>query len=252
MNSSSTFMDNDHGPFLDPRPPNMQNKRSLTNKHNKEKLNNQKGYSIAHPPLLTELDAFLKQNLALIDDRDDVTSSDWLSMKRLKIYREAFARFIEEFNIYKPFLLTVKHEYESALDFISNEARVVLPMKTELVAKERDFHQKLLQKDQICTDQILTIKTEKETLQKQLEAKDKELRYYKAQIDILKATNERVQSETLDVKSSCVTLTNALTRIEDEKKKISGKDSSRLGEMTTLKVALQKANNDIDRWVVKI
>ena len=68
---------------------------------------------------MREIEEFLVHNLNPIST-DDTLTEDWLSNKRLRVYREAFQRFIDEFNIYKPFLNEVKYEYEATLDFLAS------------------------------------------------------------------------------------------------------------------------------------
>ena len=52
-----------------------------------------------------------------------------------------------------------------------------------------------------------------------------------------------------EVKVSCITLTNALNRLEEEKKKLAGRDGAKQTEIMTLKVSLQKANSDLERLI---
>ena len=72
----------------------------------------------SRPPLLKDIEDFLAQNLPPIAIAESL-SEDWLSNKRLRVYRDAFQLFIDEFNIYKPFLNAVKYEYDATLDFLS-------------------------------------------------------------------------------------------------------------------------------------
>jgi hypothetical protein len=234
---------------VDPKPPSST--KRTTGSFKQHKVENQRLYNMTNPPLLTELENFLQTNLSELKLTDSTATTnetaDWLSMKKLKIYRDAFGRFIEEFNIYKPFLLSVKHEYENALDYISNEARNTLPLKTELIARERECNQKIIQKELECNEQIRLLTQERDSMKLLLQTKEKELKYCLAQIDVIKMTASKSEKESSDIKGSCVTLTSALTRIEDEKKKLTIKDNARQSEILTLKITLQKANNDLER-----
>lgn len=73
------------------------------------------------------------------------------------------------------------------------------------------------------------------------------LRLCTCQINILKANAGKTDTDIADVKLSCITLTNALNRLEDDKKKLSVKDGAKQAEILTLKVSLQKANSDLER-----
>ena len=66
----------------------------------------------------------------------------------------------------------------------------------------------------------------------------------------MKAVASKSDSDIADVKLSCVTLTNALQRLEDENKKLLARDSAKQTEVLTLKVSLGKANSDLERFVL--
>lgn len=53
--------------------------------------------------------------------------------------------------------------------------------------------------------------------------------------------------EIVEARQSCVTLTNALTRLDEEKKRLTARDNQKQSEILSLKVALSKTNNDLDR-----
>jgi hypothetical protein len=96
-----------------PRPPSA-SKRSMA-----ASMNSPRSYVPSRPPLLKDIEDFLSKKLGDISPGEPM-SEDWLSNKRLRVYREAFQMYIDEFNIYKPFLNAVKYEYESTLDFFSS------------------------------------------------------------------------------------------------------------------------------------
>ena len=169
-------------------------------------------------------------------------------MKRLSIYRAAFARFIDEFNIYKPFLVAVKHEYEAALDHYSNNTRNNLNIRSELITKEREFSQKLAQKDQECATKIAECEHQKHLMDTILQQKDRELERLQKQIDEMTQQASAVERETAEVKNSCLTLTNALLRLEEEKKMIVSRENAKQSDFLSLKIALQKSNNDLERY----
>ena len=101
-----------------PQPP-----LSLRSSKGINKISSPRTYVPSRPPLLHQIEEFLQQNLEklALEDTTSITpqTEDWLANKRLKIYRDAFSLYINEFNIYKPFLLAVKHEYETVLDYFS-------------------------------------------------------------------------------------------------------------------------------------
>jgi chromosome segregation ATPase len=54
-------------------------------------------------------------------------------------------------------------------------------------------------------------------------------------------------NEILEARQSCVTLTNALSRLDEEKKRLVARETQKQAEIMTLKIALGKTNNDLDR-----
>ena len=68
----------------------------------------------SQPKLLQELDQFITSELNVLGI--DCGSSSEPNAARLQVYREAFRHFMEEFKTYKPFLSSVKNEYDSVLD----------------------------------------------------------------------------------------------------------------------------------------
>jgi hypothetical protein len=63
----------------------------------------------------------------------------------------------------------------------------------------------------------------------------------------LKVNAGKTDTDIADVKNSCITLTSALNRLEEDKKKLTSKDGSKQAEILALKVSLQKANSDLER-----
>lgn len=74
-------------------------------------------YVPSRPQLLKQIEDYLHQNLSNLTPDDLLLTEEWLGNKKLQIYREAFQMYINDSNVYKPFLMDVKHEYEVILDF---------------------------------------------------------------------------------------------------------------------------------------
>lgn len=164
-----------------PRPPSA-SKRSIA-----ATVNSPRSYVPSRPPLLRDIEEFLAKKLTDISTEEPMTE-DWLSNKRLRVYREAFQLYIDEFNIYKPFLNAVKYEYECTLDFFSSRynqcgisvflnssfrSRNFVALKTDLVSKERENIQKLKAKDAAHENIIRELQAEKAALERQIVERDR-------------------------------------------------------------------------------
>lgn len=82
----------------------------------------------AKPRLLRELEHFLESELALLGETGRNPTS-----ARLQVYRQAFQYFMEEFRTYKPFLSTVKAEYDALLDQFARRLHYIPPPKSQIV-----------------------------------------------------------------------------------------------------------------------
>jgi hypothetical protein len=100
---------------LEPQPPST----LRSSKGTGHVISSPRTYVPSRPVLLRQIDEYLHEKLSSLSTEDQAFTEDWLGNQRLKAYREAFQMYIDESNIYKPFLLALKHEYEVVLDFFS-------------------------------------------------------------------------------------------------------------------------------------
>jgi hypothetical protein len=100
---------------LEPQPPSTLRSSKVTT----HLVSSPRTYVSSRPALLRQIDEYLHEKLSALSADDQAFTEDWLGNQRLKAYREAFQMYIDESNIYKPFLLALKHEYEVLLDFFS-------------------------------------------------------------------------------------------------------------------------------------
>jgi len=246
------------GNDVSPRPPSTSKRSSSASmKQKMPKFSSGRSYNIARPPLLLELEELIASQLSELEQErmptpDEPQTDDWLSMGRLKIYKDAFQRFIEEFNIYKPILSAIKFEYESAFDYFSSKARNHMSTKTEFVTYERQHSQKMAQKEQQHAAIVEALEAKNAEVEKKLAQKTKELQIANAEVDILKLASAKAEAVADEIKSSCITLTNALKRNEQEKKELADAESGRLNEILALKVAFHKSSSELERLRLQV
>lgn len=114
LNNEENLLTNNLNDLIEPQPPS-----TLRSSKGMNKISSPRTYVPSRPVLLRQIEEYLHNNLDNLIIDENIQTEDWLANKRLKIYRDAFQMYIDEFNIYKPFLLSVKHEYETMLDFFS-------------------------------------------------------------------------------------------------------------------------------------
>jgi chromosome segregation ATPase len=242
---------------ISPRPPTVSKRSSSAAMKKMPKFSTGRQYNISRPPLLVELEEFIASQLNELKRENEMTgeepqTDDWLSMSRLRIYKEAFQRFIEEFNIYKPILTAIKYEYETAFDYFSSKARNHLSTKTEFVTYERQHSQKMAQKDQQHAAVVAALEAKNAEMEEKLAKKAKELQIANAEVDILKIASAKAEAVADEVKQSCITLTNALKRNEIEKKQLVDAESVHTNEILALKVAFHKSSSELERLRLQV
>ena len=155
-----------------PKPPD--NPKSSLNAHLIAQVKNFKPYKSTRPALLDELNAMLDAKL----NKDAMTEE--ARMHNFQVYREAFQRFIEEFNIYKQFLTTIKHEYDAHIEKFAYEIRTVTSLRTELATKEQEYSMILKNIERSEEAKVQDIENDKLTLQKEFKDQTKGLKKLEA------------------------------------------------------------------------
>eukprot|EP00596_Hydrurales_sp_CCMP1899_P011017 CAMPEP_0119045208 /NCGR_PEP_ID=MMETSP1177-20130426/38036_1 /TAXON_ID=2985 /ORGANISM="Ochromonas sp, Strain CCMP1899" /LENGTH=127 /DNA_ID=CAMNT_0007016595 /DNA_START=135 /DNA_END=515 /DNA_ORIENTATION=+ len=110
-----------------PKPPNLPKPSSY-----KQKNLAFLPFKSSSPDLLAELKRLIEGGLreVRIEDREDVLDA------RLVVFQKAFQRFIDDFGIYRPFLESVKLEYDNMIDELWQRIRSVPTNELEYAMKE--------------------------------------------------------------------------------------------------------------------
>jgi hypothetical protein len=122
-NTSANIFDS-----IEPQPP------STLRSSKGKTISSPRTYVPSRPQLLRHIEGYLHEHLSQLTEDDQTFSEDWLGNKKFQIYREAFQMYLDDSNIYKPFLLAVKHEYEVLLDYFSGRSspsRLPVPHTTQ-------------------------------------------------------------------------------------------------------------------------
>lgn len=166
---------------------------------------------------------------------------------RLQVYKDAFQHLINEFVLYKPFLSAVKNEYDSLISDFGDDLRIVSDLKVELRMKDQEFSAKMKVKDASFRGELVSRSTQILNLEKELRNKDLEIASVKTRFEQIDLKNAKLEKEINDLRKACEVLTNSLTRNEEEKRSYQSNDSGRQRELQAAKMAVQKANEELER-----
>ena len=96
------------------------------------------------PKYVLELEKFIHGELeSLARAAGDRVDPVHTARERVQIFREVFELLIEEFDVYKSLLASIKTEYDSALATLAAQLEELRPMKPALATLEQETNQKL-------------------------------------------------------------------------------------------------------------
>jgi hypothetical protein len=110
----------------------------------------------SQPKLLQELEKFVNSELNVLG-LDNSNSSE-PNAARLQVYREAFRHFMEEFKTYKPFLSSVKNEYDSVLDKYARRLHYIPALRARISTMEASTKQQVRREADAHSAEIRKIK----------------------------------------------------------------------------------------------
>lgn len=197
-------------------------------------------------PLVSDLAEFIENGLKSLDYTTLSTSTD-LPVARLEIFREAFTKFIDEFNIYRPFLLDIKREYDAVIEALWEKYNDTLHIRSHLASEEKAHALANLEQENAHRQCIDELKTEITRLEVKLEAKSKECTTCAEECSRLRSQSRATASENEELRQSCTLLTKSLVRMEEERKQLMVKDATRATEVVAATVNTQRAVDEAER-----
>lgn len=167
---------------------------------------------------------------------------------RVEVYQTAFARFIEEIGRYKPILTTIKEEYDGAIKCMVNVVQdtfVFRREKAELLNKHNE--------------EIKQIRLEH---RKKIQDWSEQVKDFKDQIAVLDTANkdhvqeigrcknmiEKYKKDYEDSRKSNVTLTSALSRFDDERRKLQMRQATIEENEVAVKASEQRLLAEVQRY----
>jgi DNA repair ATPase RecN len=209
--------------------------------------------SIRKSPLLEELSSILAKGLKSLDNDHNSNIFDTsYNPARLEIYKEIFHRYIEECNIYKPLLSAIKYEYDNALEISLSKMSASTSLEILIAAKDQEHKNQLKTLEAFHSQQMKALIEQGQMTQKALQKKTKELEDMSTEYATLKASNQKIKESSDALQATCNTLTNALSRLEEEKLLYAANEVQKNHELIALQNALQKSNDENNRYLISI
>ena len=201
------------------------------------------GFRSASPQLLTDINRLLQIGLHDLKKKGIDSSVD----ATLEVYKSVFQRFIDEFNIYRPFLLSVKEHYEKAIHVMVERLQATLTDHVDFAAKDEEHAMEVREITRQYVSQVNELKESNKSLGHKLTEREKKAREHQIQIDDLKNKNATMQLQLDESKSAVGVLTRALNNLEEEKGKQDLREQEHNSEMSFLNSNLQKSSSDLEK-----
>ncbi|XP_044275757.1 translin-associated factor X-interacting protein 1 isoform X2 [Varanus komodoensis] len=205
--------------------------------------------SITKPRYLEDLESHLRRELQVLD----LTKGKFQELK-LQPYREVFEFFMEEFKTYKPFLASIKNEYEQTIAHLQEKIHSLEAVNGILVTASDQYTQQILAFQQQEKIEITKLKEEKLYLLKLIDKMKEEKCSLEAQVAKMRKTVAEEYLRYLnecDARKMLLLDLNEMYRQKEELKLAKAQDSK--GEDTVkLTLALKMARQDLTKVQVEL
>ena len=245
-------------PFAPPPPPERNvgtgtfSKRKISKERPKVQSITFERYNMSKPALMEEMKTHIDKGLHSIEsDLSDKNISDEIDirLRTLNVYREAFQKFIDECNIYRPVLSSIKHEYEKTLEFYNSNFNSVISLHAELAAKNVEFtnEKKLINEE--YAEYMNTLVDQRLMAQRAFNHSKKEQTRIVADHEQMQTMYAKMKSELEEAQGSIASMSVALTRAESERVEALQLKSDVETELSEMKIALSKFQDKNDKLV---
>jgi hypothetical protein len=210
-------------------------------------------YKSTRPDLLAKLELMVTRGLSEIDKNQDIgpstneDSSSKLIEQRFHLFSFVFEKYIEESTLYRKMLEDIYNAYHDYIDVFLSKTFSESDVNTIMEKKEKESEEKLLEADQIHNIKYQIAQETNKLLEKKIT--HMEIEKLQVETDLLKMKEQfsSVKKEYDELKSSCVTLTSGLSRMEEEHRVFQMNEASRLSDLTHSLASEQKLNEKIER-----
>ena len=199
-------------------------------------------HRLSSPQLLSDLNLFIESGLRNLKKNECISQE-----AKLDVFRNAFQIFIDEFNIYRPFLQSVKNEYDNAIEILIEKVHGINTDHAELEAKEIQY---TIEKNDLIQQHNIQIKELEDTnqnLQVDILKRDKEILGLFDKIESQKTVISRLEVELIGAKNNLGLLTRGINTMDEDKKRLDERSQSHSAEISIVQIAIKKANDELTR-----
>ncbi|XP_074533444.1 translin-associated factor X-interacting protein 1 isoform X2 [Halichoeres trimaculatus] len=200
------------------------------------------------PHLLEHLESFVNKELQTLSSSEP----NYQELK-LQIYRNAFGRFIRAFTAYQPLLSAIKKEYENTIAYQHHRIRELEPLQSRLRMVTEECDRKIQARWEEEQTEMRALKSEKQQLQKDLEAMMESKKTMQKVVDHLQAevTNQYLQyREEHDARKLLIWQLNDLTICSVKEENSADKNTRGVTETddpVELRLALKMCRGDLTK-----
>lgn len=207
---------------------------------------------IPQPKLLENLEAYLKEELAFIDDPDEEDSNI-----SLEVYRKTFNYLINKLKTYKHLLSRIKVQYEMALDDLESQIISLKPLKETVVSTAEIYEKKIIEFNEQVKPDIKAVKNQNSDLEEEIELMKEKLvqieEERKEAEDKLKDAYQLFRDEydaqqLLSIEYKELSILQSGTQSPSD----SNKPEEPTEDLSTLKIALSQSVEDADATQAKL
>jgi uncharacterized coiled-coil protein SlyX len=169
------------------------------------------------------------------------------SAERLRVYATAFQKFIDESTIYQRFLQDTKDTYDSYVLELLDKLSMFNSNVVQTSKREIELSKQLVERDEVHQLKVDKINEKVRALESRLQTLEMEKSISDTECSKAKEQMMNMKREYDEMKGTCLTLTNGLSRMEDEHRSYQNNEAGRLTELTYLRASEQKLNEEIER-----
>jgi Translin-associated factor X-interacting N-terminus len=118
-------------------------------------------YNMMRPALLEDLKMMLSRGLESIQNekskRKNQNDEMHVKLQTLQLHKEVFQKFIDECNIYRPVLSSIKYEYDKMLDFYATGFGSVTSLHSQLVQKDEFLANETKRMNELHAEQMKSL-----------------------------------------------------------------------------------------------
>ena len=142
---------------------------------------------------------------------------------------------------------TVKYEYDHFIDVMRQHIRAGVAFRSELATINHKNDKKMSEVKKHYDGIIMKIMKEKEMVEKKLQEQQRTVKDSVEELKTLRDLNVKLKKGDDEMRESCMRLTMAMTRQNEEKRQILKREKLRFEELTASKLAEQKLAHEVER-----